>query len=191
MESEPLQDAPERTAARLRVAPDVQRRLRQRAARLARRPEPERQARREVFTFRLGAAVYGVDLAGVSEVVRSVTVTPIPCTPAFVGGVFNHHGRIFSVIDLPVFWGIGRSSWTPDEPAAIVLVRHDGMEVGLRADAIEGTEDLAVRELQPPPPTLSPAVARCLIGVTERLYVLDIPALLTAEGLRVQDEPRH
>jgi len=55
---------------------------------------------REVLIFELGSQRYGLPTADVRELVRAVTITPLPDAPALVEGVVNVRGRVLPVLDI-------------------------------------------------------------------------------------------
>src|SRR5436309_14010618 len=76
--------------------------------RLPFRPNPARQGKgravsqelQEVLIFEVGSQRYGLPAAGVRELVRAVTVTPLPRAPAIVEGVIDLRGTIVPVLDI-------------------------------------------------------------------------------------------
>lgn len=164
---------------------DVRARLEARAQRLARPPEEAAEGTLGVCVFRMGTERYAVPLSHVLEVIRGVVVAPLPCTPPFIRGVLNLRGRIFSVTDLAVYLGLPPL----EEAAAVVLVRHGDMELGLLADDILESTMLDPGVLQPPPATLSARQAAVLQGVTASwLHLLGLERLFAQEGLVVHDD---
>jgi purine-binding chemotaxis protein CheW len=54
----------------------------------------------EVLIFEVGGQRYGLPVADVQELVRAVTVTPLPSGPAIVEGVINLRGCLVPVLDI-------------------------------------------------------------------------------------------
>jgi purine-binding chemotaxis protein CheW len=141
----------------------------------------------EIVEFVLADERYGLESNFVREVYPLKDYTPLPCTPPFVLGLLNVRGRIISVIDIRKFFdmpgkGIG------DLNKAIII--HDrNMEFGVLADSILGVRDVALRDIQPPLPTLTGIRKEYLRGVTgERMVVLDAKKLLTDKKIIVHEE---
>jgi purine-binding chemotaxis protein CheW len=104
-------------------------------------------------------------------------------------GIINLHGRVLSVVDLKRFFDLPNNALT--DLNRVVVVRKDGMEVGILADTIHGVRRIPRRALQPSLPTLTGVRAEYLKGITgERLIVLDADKLLSDLKIVVQDEPK-
>src|ERR1700720_4210722 len=54
----------------------------------------------EVLVFEVGGQRYGLPSPDVREIVRAVTLTPLPRTPAIVEGVINLRGTVVPVLDI-------------------------------------------------------------------------------------------
>ena len=167
---------------------DRKRILRARADFLARQPGREQAGDTlEVVEFILANERYGIESGYVREVYPLKDYTPLPCTPPFVIGLLNVRGRIISVIDIKKFFdmpGKGISDLNK------VIIIHDyNMEFGILADSILGVGDIALRDIQPPLPTLTGIRAEYLRGVTaERTVILDARKLLTDKKIIVHEE---
>ncbi|RMI05123.1 MAG: purine-binding chemotaxis protein CheW [Calditrichaeota bacterium] len=169
---------------------EKQRILKARAAELSRPRTGETSTAgeplREVVVFRLGEERYAVETRHVREVLPLREITPVPCTPAFVAGIINVRGEIFSVIDLKIFFHLPAQALT--DSARVLIVHNDQMAVGVLADGVEGVQPVRDRELQPPPATLSGIQQEFLTGVTgERLILLNMERILNDPGLIVQE----
>ena len=53
-----------------------------------------------ILAFELGSGLYALPMADVDELVRAVTVVPLPKAPAVVEGVVDVRGRVVPVFDL-------------------------------------------------------------------------------------------
>jgi purine-binding chemotaxis protein CheW len=143
----------------------------------------------EIIEFQLASETYGIELRHASEVSLLKELTPVPCTPAFVLGIINLHGRVLSVVDLKRFFDLPNNALT--DLNRVIVVRKDGMEVGILADTIHGVRRIPRRALQPSLPTLTGVRAEYLKGITgERLIVLDADKLLSDLKIVVQEEPK-
>lgn len=143
----------------------------------------------EIVEFQLASETYAIELRHAGEVSLLKELTPVPCTPAFVLGIINVHGRILSVVDLKRFFDLPNSALT--DLNRVIVVRKDGMEVGILADTIHGVRRIPLRDLQPSLPTLTGIRAEYLKGITrERLIVLDADKLLSDSKIVVQEEPK-
>lgn len=163
--------------------------LKDRARLLALEPEADvaRQDRIEVTEFLLNDERYAVESLYVREVSHVRSLTPVPCTPAFVVGLMNLRGEVLPVIDLKRFFDITGQKSTGQ--AKVIVLRGDEMEFGILVDAVPGVIEVHLDSLQPSLPTLTGIRAKYLRGITEdRLAVLDAAALLTDEEIVVHEE---
>ena len=143
----------------------------------------------EIIEFQLASETYGIELRHAGEVSLLKELTPVPCTPAFVLGIINVHGRVLSVVDLKRFFDLPNNALT--DLNRVIVVRKDGMEVGILADTIHGVRRIPLRDLQTSLPTLTGIRAEYLKGITgERLIVLDADKLLSDPKIVVQEEPK-
>ncbi|MGB7583652.1 MAG: chemotaxis protein CheW, partial [Terriglobales bacterium] len=51
-------------------------------------------------TFYLDKLLFGVELKGVQEVIRSLDITQVPLAPNVVSGLINLRGQIVTAVDL-------------------------------------------------------------------------------------------
>jgi|CXWL01.1.fsa_nt_gi purine-binding chemotaxis protein CheW len=101
----------------------------------------------------IGQGQYLIPLNKVLEIIRYVTPTPVPQTPAWVIGVMNLRGRVVPVMDLAVKFA--EPACVPDEWTCIVLVDVDlygeNTILGLVTTLVSEIHDLREEELEPPP----------------------------------------
>jgi len=143
----------------------------------------------EIIEFQLGSETYGFELHHAAEVSVLKELTPVPCTPAFVLGIINVHGRVLSVIDLKRFFDLPNDALT--DLNRVIVIRNGGMEVGILADNIHGVRRIPRRDVKPSLPTLTGVRGEYLKGITaDRLIVLDAEKLLSDRKIVVQEEPR-
>ena len=111
--------------------------------------------RRELLTFRLGAAHFGVWIDEVLEIVEPPPISRLPLPTREVAGVTSIRGDVIPVLDL----GVRLLDVPAVRPGRMVLVRHDlsGSLVALLVDEVETLVGIAEGELREPP---APAEAR-------------------------------
>ena len=163
--------------------------LKTRAQTLARRPEEEETGieRIDIVEFLLAHERYGIESSYIGEVYPLKDLTPLPCTPQFVLGIMNVRGNILSVIDLRKFFDLPEKGLT--DLNKVIIVHDETMEFAILADAILGSRQIPVRDLQPSLPTLISVRADFLKGVTEeRLVVLDGGKILSDRRIVVHEE---
>jgi len=181
-----LAAAEQALASGFAVSPDKRRAiLNARAAAYAAAPAPVEPAgaRIEVVEFTLGRERHAVEAAAVHEVLALKDLTPLPCTPGFVAGIVQRHGRIITVIDLKLFFGLPPTGLTDLD--RLIVLRHGDVELAVLADRIGGVGWLRLAELRA---ASDDARARCLHGVSaEQVFVLDVAKLLNDPQMVVDE----
>lgn len=181
-----------RTATECAWAPtpdEAQRILKARAETLARESTAAAAAGEylQVVEFILAREHYAIESRFIRDVCPLEQLTPLPCTPPFVLGIVNLRGEILSVIDIKKFFDLPEQGLT-DLNKVIVLESAD-MQFGLLADAIVGTHQILVPDIQLSLPTLTGIRADYLLGVTPgRTVVLDAERLLSDENIVVREQ---
>ncbi len=162
--------------------------LKARADLLARQPGEEHAGDTlEIVEFMLADERYGLESNFVSEVYPLKDYTPRPCTPPFVLGLLNVRGRIISVIDIKKFFDMPEKGIS--DLNKVIIINDYNMEFGILADSILGVQEIALRDIQPPLPTLTGIREEYLMGVTrERTAILDARKLLADKKIIVHEE---
>jgi len=148
--------------------------------------------------FRLGEEHYGVSIEQLSEVVRSVEVTPVPRVQPYLLGIISVRGVIVPVVDLRLRLsgvratrGRGERGSAPvdgEDKQQRVLITHQAGEVfGLLVDEVTHPFRLEAEEVEEPPQTLPRKLLEFVEGigrVDERVYILlDLDVVLRFDAL--------
>jgi|SRR5271166_1991503 len=127
-------------------------------------------------TFYLDKLLFGVELKGVQEVIRSLEMTRVPLAPDVVSGLINLRGQIVTAVDLR-----RRLELEPAPLGALamnVVVRSDDGAVSLLVDEIGDVVEVEEDSFEAPPETLRGSVRTMIFGVHKLndrlLHVLDI-----------------
>jgi purine-binding chemotaxis protein CheW len=139
-------------------------------------------------TFYLDKLLFGVELKGVQEVMRSLDMTKVPLAPEVVSGLINLRGQIVTAINLRR--RLELEAAPPDALTMNVVVRSDDGAVSLLVDEIGDVVEVEESSFEAPPETLRGSVRTMILGVhklDERLmHVLDIEkACQIAEGAEI------
>jgi purine-binding chemotaxis protein CheW len=141
----------------------------------------------EIVAFMLSGERFGIESFYIREVYPLKEFTPIPCTPAFVLGVFNVRGQVLSIVDIGRFFDLPGKGIT--DLNKVIVLSSDGMEFGILADDILGVSIVPVKDIQESLPTLTGIRAEYLKGVTnDRVIILDAPKILADKNLIVHQE---
>jgi purine-binding chemotaxis protein CheW len=148
-------------------------------------------SRQLVCTFSLAGNTFGVPVAQVQEVIRSLEITPVPLAPPAVRGMLNLRGQIVTAIDLRRRLHLGdrgaddrktnyrgaNDHRTNDQPMHVVVPTRDG-PVSLLVDDVGDVIEVARDAAEPPPETIDAAVRPLVEGVYQLpdrlLLVLDV-----------------
>lgn len=130
---------------------------------------------RQLATFVLDGARYGVDVLKVQEALRSQVRTPVPLAPDGVAGLVNLRGQVVLTIDLRV--RLGLAPLAADAEPMMVVVQVDGEPISLLVDEIGDVIDVDADQFESPPETLDPALRELILGA----YKLDTGLLLALD----------
>jgi purine-binding chemotaxis protein CheW len=86
----------------------------------------------EVLIFELGGQRFGLPVADVQELLRAVTIVPLPKAPAVVEGVINLRGRIVPVLDVRQRFRLPPRALDPGDH--LIVARTGERLVALRVD---------------------------------------------------------
>ena len=169
---------------------DDQRVLQARAQLLARKPaQQQEEARSQFVCFRLGASErYGVAYDYLEEIMNTMDITPVPCTPPVIAGVTNYRGELLTLLDLKQFFRTGQGEGDGDGEMPVIVVKAGGVRVGLIVDAVEGNEEYAPTHLAPPLSSAGASNRVYVQGIHQgRVTLLNIGALLADPSLQVDE----
>ena len=178
-----LSEAPTLTAAQRRAVMEARAR-----AVAARTPAaPDTVAALDVVEFTLANQRLAIESVHVREVRQLDALTTLPCTPAFVSGIINAHGRILAVIDLKTFLGLAGSGLC--DLSKVIILEHGDLFFGVLADRIVGAIRVPLSSLQAVTPAMDAARAQCVRGMTsDGLVVIDALRLAADPALLVRNE---
>jgi len=167
---------------------EAKRILRERAIKLARRPESESRVGEtiEILVFELSTETYGIEIEYIKEVFQLKSITTLPLTPGFIVGIMNVRGEILSIIDLKKFLEL---PGTPLSDLNKVVVLKKGLtSFGILADKIVGVRGVPLDGLVTSLPTLTGFREEYLKGITnERMYILDANKVLCDDKLKISE----
>jgi purine-binding chemotaxis protein CheW len=114
-------------------------------------------------TFFVRDALCALDAAGIQEVIRLSSLTPVRHSPQAVAGIVNLRGRIVTVLDLGLRLGFPKA--VPGADSRIFIMEDGNEFIGLLVDRVDEVVETNPRQLQPPPANISSGQARFLKGV--------------------------
>jgi purine-binding chemotaxis protein CheW len=112
-----------------------------------------RVARCQYLFFSLAAEEYGLPVLKVREIIKMMSVTPVPQSPAHVKGVINLRGTVIPVSDLRVRFGAPAREY--DERTCIIVIEVDlGSSkslLGVVVDVVSEVVGIGADEIEPTP----------------------------------------
>jgi purine-binding chemotaxis protein CheW len=104
----------------------------------------------EMCSVRLGAALFGVPITHILEIVGSARPQPVPLAPPFVGGLVHYRGDVLTTVSLRHLLGLPPKDGPQD---ILVLEGADGC-YGLLVDAVGEVLTVSSADHEPNPSTL-------------------------------------
>jgi purine-binding chemotaxis protein CheW len=133
---------------------------------------------RQLIVFKLDGREFALPVENVSEVLRMVTLAPVPEGPSWLPGVINLRGVVVPVVDLRTRLGLPRERWGVNTP--IIVAECVGKMLGLLADAVVELLTVPSSSISPPDPEIG-GTAGSVSGVAragERLiFIFDLERL--------------
>lgn len=108
-------------------------------------------------TFYLDKLLFGVELKGVQEVIRSLEMTAVPLAPRVVSGLINLRGQIVTAVNLRR--RLELEAAPPGTQFMNVVVRSVDGAVSMQVDEIGDVVEVEEASFEPPPETLRPRSA--------------------------------
>lgn len=141
--------------------------------------------KRQLMTFVVAGALYGLPIDKVLEVLTHRPLTPVPLAPRSVAGLMNLRGQVVTAIDLATRLEVGPRDDDGGRPMNVVM-REGEIVASLLVDAIGEVVDVEETAFQKPPETLR-GRARDLIRGAYRLeggllLLLDAAQILDLQG---------
>ena len=138
--------------------------------------------REMLCTFQLAGQWFGIDAAGVQEVLRHQPVTALTWASDAVRGLLNLRGQIVTAVDLRR--GLKLPPRDVSEAPTHVVVRIGGSAVSLWVDDVGEVLEVETAAREGVPPTLPETMHEFIRGVYRTpdhlLLALDVPRLVGA-----------
>jgi len=130
---------------------------------------------RQLCTFLVDGALFGIDVTSVQEVIRYQPMTRVPLAPRVVQGLINLRGQIVTALDLRLRLGLAPRA-ADMLPMNVIVRTADGI-VSLLVDDVGDVLDVQDSEFEKAPETMSAASRHLIEGVykttPDLLLVLD------------------
>ena len=101
------------------------------------------------LTFFLAGEEYGIEILKVHEIIGVMPITRVPRTPGFILGVINLRGKVIPIVDLRLKFSM--ASKDTDEETCIIVVRVNGVQMGILVDKVSEVRDIASGDIEDAP----------------------------------------
>ncbi|WP_242464749.1 chemotaxis protein CheW [Halorhodospira abdelmalekii] len=134
-------------------------------------------------TFRLGGEQYGINVMQVQEVLPPTEIAPVPGAPEFVLGIINLRGKVVTVIDTRLRFGMPQREAASDSRIIVMEVAEN--VAGIMVDGVNEVANVRQGEIDTAPNVGNEESSRYIYGVVSReeglLILVDANKLLTEE----------
>ena len=141
--------------------------------------------------FTVADTTYALPSEDVAHIEMLNDVTRVPNAAPFVDGVVFSRGQVVPAINLRARFGFDRQAY--DLRTRLLVVRHQGRNVGLLVDACREFLTIPASAIKPPGEALSEVAAKYLVGIAtlaDRLTViLSLEELLKTSDPTALDRP--
>ncbi len=119
-------------------------------------PGPEiKRTSNSYLVFQLDSSDYAIAVEHVSEIITSLTCSPVPGSPEFLIGVANFRGRILPMIDLRTRFRFAKRDSNRECFMIVTLEsEEESLELGLKIDSVSEVAYIPF-ELIDPAPTMA------------------------------------
>ena len=107
----------------------------------------------QLVGFVIGEEEYAVPILTIQEIIKPISWTRVPQTPAYVLGVFNLRGSVIPLIDLRSKFGLSQKNHN-EETRFFVLKQGDEV-AGFVIDRLTAAIRLKKTDIGPPPDTIA------------------------------------
>ena len=106
-------------------------------------------ADQKFLTFFLAGEEYGIEILKVQEIIGLLPITRVLRTPPFIRGVINLRGKVISVVDLRLKFGMEEIANTAE--TCVIVVQAAGMEMGIIVDQVSEVLAINASEIEDTP----------------------------------------
>ena len=105
----------------------------------------------QMVGFGVAEELFGVDILTVQEIIKDITITPIPDSPDFIEGVVNLRGNIIPIIDLGKRLKLPKKKSGDQGNVWILILNIGGRVTGFVVDFVTRVVKVAADSIKPPP----------------------------------------
>lgn len=135
----------------------------------------------QLATFRVGGALYAIDILRIKEIIRPVKMMMVPHSPPSIEGVINIRGAVIPVIDLRKRFAV--ASTIDGRLTRVIICLVFRRLFALVVDEVVEVQSYERGELQPAPKFFQGQETDIFLGVAHRadelLLILDLERFLS------------
>ena len=135
------------------------------------------------LTFFLAGEEYGIEILKVHEIIGVMPITRVPRTPGFILGVINLRGKVIPIVDLRLKFSM--ASKDTDEETCIIVVRVNGVQMGILVDKVSEVRDIASGDIEDAPSFGADVQTDYIMGIGKSegkvKLLLDIDKVLSSQ----------
>ncbi|MEO9275924.1 MAG: chemotaxis protein CheW [Marinomonas sp.] len=120
----------------------------------------------QYLTFKLIDETYGINVMQIKEVLRYSEIAPVPGAPSYVLGIVNLRGNVVTVVDTRVRFSLPECTITDE--TRIIIIEHDGEQIGLLVDAVQEVFYLYQNEIEQSPSVGNDEALKFIQGVYQK-----------------------
>jgi len=139
----------------------------------------------QVVAFRVGAELYGLDIACVQEIDRVQLIVKVPQALSFVDGVIHVRGAIIPVVDLARRFGL--EPIVADRQTRIIIASLRGQSVGFIVSAVTEVVAISTTSIGPAPALAFGSAKKFIIGMARvgetLISILSVDNLLSPDEI--------
>jgi purine-binding chemotaxis protein CheW len=137
------------------------------------------------LTFYLAGEEYGIEILKVQEIIGMMGITPVPRTPPFIRGVINLRGKVITVVDLRLKFGMAPKEQTDE--TCIIVVQTAGIQIGCIVDKVSEVLDINEDDIEDTPSFGADVNTEYILGIGKSQgkvkLLLDIDKVLSRREL--------
>lgn len=107
----------------------------------------------ELLVFGCGGVTYGINVAKVKEIVRSVETIAVPCAPPAIEGSFRLRDEVLTLINLATYLDVAPAAERPNQ--LVIIVEMNKVRCGVLIDTVEQIHRIRWENVEPPSPFLT------------------------------------
>ncbi|MCP4652117.1 MAG: chemotaxis protein CheW [Candidatus Omnitrophica bacterium] len=146
----------------------------------------QREEEVQLVVFKLGGEEFAVNIQQVREIVRMVSITPIPRSPDFIEGVVNLRGQVLIIMELAK--RLGLPVGTRSDKTRIIVAEVKDSTLGMIVDDVTEVLRIPVSRIEKTPELVEVDITKKYITgigkLEDRLLILiDLANVLSSEEI--------